>query len=214
MMRRSFSTSCGIIGYPNIGKSTLFNALVKTQMAKASNYPFCTIEPNMAKVGVMDDNVRALAEVTKAPKITPDQIEVWDIAGLIKGASQGAGLGNKFLANIRSVECIIHLVRCFKNEDIIHVTDQVNLDPLTELDDVQTELILADLEICLKKMRKKGLTVQEVSIWQKVSKILDRGEMIRHHDFSNRDEANILKTLPLITSKPTVYVCNIEPDAI
>jgi len=120
---RSFSlaTSCGIVGYPNIGKSTLFNALARTQMAQAKNYPFCTIDPNVAKVAVHDKQIRALTEAAKPEKVVPAQIEIWDIAGLIKGASEGAGLGNKFLANIRSVSAIVHLVRCFSDLDIIHV---------------------------------------------------------------------------------------------
>jgi small GTP-binding protein len=153
------SRSCGIVGYPNIGKSTLFNALTKTQQAQASNYPFCTIDPNVAKVAVYDSQVKALIKAANPEKVSPCQIEIWDIAGLIKGASEGAGLGNKFLQNIRQVNSIIHLVRCFEDTNVIYSEGDVNnLDPITEMEDVQTELILSDLEICAKKVTKKGLT--------------------------------------------------------
>jgi small GTP-binding protein len=144
----SIATSCGIVGYPNIGKSTLFNALTRTQMAQAKNYPFCTIDPNVAKVGVYDRQIRALNKACQPEKIVPAQIEMWDIAGLIKGASEGAGLGNKFLANIRSVSAIVHLVRCFSDINVIHVEDVTNLDPISEMENVQTELILSDIEVC------------------------------------------------------------------
>ena len=175
--QRSFSsTSCGIVGYPNVGKSTLFNALTKTQQAQASNYPFCTIEPNVAKVAVHDEQVRALMEAAKPAKVTPAQIEIWDIAGLIKGASEGAGLGNKFLQNIRSVNAIIHLVRCFRDVNVIYSEgDVTKLDPVVEMEEVQTELILSDLEICSRKKTKKGLTATESGVWTKVYRQLDGG---------------------------------------
>lgn len=180
----SLSTSCGIVGYPNIGKSTLFNALAKTQMAQAKNYPFCTIDPNVAKVAVHDKNIRKLVKACKPEKVTPTQIELWDIAGLIRGASEGAGLGNKFLANIRSVSAIVHLVRCFSDLDIIHVEDVANLDPITEMENVQTELILSDIEVCHKKKGKKGMTVKEAAVWDKVFKVLDNGEPVRSIPFT------------------------------
>ena len=136
------------MGYPNIGKSTLFNALTRTQQAQAKNYPFCTIDPNMAKVAVHDRQIRTLTKAASPEKVVPAQIEIWDIAGLIKGASEGAGLGNKFLANIRSVSAIVHLVRCFSDINVIHVEDVTNLDPISEMENVQTELILSDIEVC------------------------------------------------------------------
>jgi len=135
--RRYIHTSCGIVGYPNIGKSTLFNALARTQQAQASNYPFTTIEPNVAKVAVNDWQIKALTEAVKPEKVTPAQIEIHDIAGLIKGASEGAGMGNRFLANIREVSAIIHLVRCFTDMKIVYSEgDITNLDPITEMEDV------------------------------------------------------------------------------
>jgi ribosome-binding ATPase len=130
-------------------------------MAQAKNYPFCTIDPNVAKVGVYDKQIRTLNKACQPEKIVPAQIEMWDIAGLIKGASEGAGLGNKFLANIRSVSAIVHLVRCFSDINVIHVEDVTNLDPISEMENVQTELILSDIEVCQKKKGRKNLSTKE-----------------------------------------------------
>jgi ribosome-binding ATPase len=211
--RFSTHTSCGIVGYPNIGKSTLFNALARTQMAQAKNYPFCTIDPNVAKVAVHDKQTRTLVAAAKPEKVTPCQIEIWDIAGLIRGASEGAGLGNKFLANIRSVNAIVHLVRCFPDLDIIHVEDVANLDPISEMENVQTELILSDIEVCSKKKNKKGMTVKEGLVWDKVFKSLDDGKPVRSIKFTP-DEVSIVKQLPLISAKPLIYACNIDADSM
>ncbi len=201
------------MGYPNIGKSTLFNALTRTQQAQAKNYPFCTIDPNVAKVAVHDRQIRALAKAASPEKVVPAQIEIWDIAGLIKGASEGAGLGNKFLANIRSVSAIVHLVRCFSDIDVIHVEDVTNLDPISEMENVQTELILSDIEVCNKKKNKKGMTQKESQVWDKVFKALDNGEPVRQIPFTF-DEVAIVKQLPLITAKPLIYACNIDVDSM
>lgn len=135
-----------MVGYPNVGKSTLFNALTQTQQAEASNYPFCTIDPNTAKVGIYDDYIERLTKAVRPEKVVPAQLEVWDIAGLIKGASEGAGLGNRFLANIRTVSVIIQVIRCFTDINISHVEGTDSFNPVSEMDAVKTELILADLE--------------------------------------------------------------------
>jgi len=215
MSKRGFasSTSCGIVGYPNVGKSTLFNALTKTQQAQASNYPFCTIKPNVAKVAVVDKQVKALVRAAQPEKVTPAQIEIWDIAGLIKGASEGAGLGNKFLQNIRSVNAIIHLVRCFDDINVVYSEgDVTQLDPVSEMEDVQTELILSDLDICARKKAGKGQNAVENQIWAKVFKQLDSGQPVRSLDFAF-DELPIVNTLPLITAKPLVFACNVDSDS-
>lgn len=167
----------------------------------------------MAKVAVHDRQIRALTKAAKPEKVTPTQIEIWDIAGLIRGASEGAGLGNKFLANIRSVSAIVHLVRCFSDLDIIHVEDVANLDPINEMENVQTELILSDIEVCHKKKNKKGMTVKEGLVWDKVFKQLDNGEPVRSIQFTP-DEVAIVKQLPLISAKPLIYACNIDADSM
>ena len=182
-------------------------------MAQAKNYPFCTIDPNVAKVGVYDKQIRTLNKACQPEKIVPAQIEMWDIAGLIKGASEGAGLGNKFLANIRSVSAIVYLVRCFSDINIIHVEDVMNLDPISEMENVQTELILSDIEVCNKKKGKKNLSTKEQQVWEKVFKRLDNGEPVRSIPFTF-DEVAIVKQLPLITAKPLIYACNIDVDSM
>jgi ribosome-binding ATPase len=138
---------------------------------------------------------------------------MWDIAGLIKGASEGAGLGNQFLANIRSVNSIVHLVRCFEDLDVVHVEDVANLDPVSEMENVQTELILADLDVCSRKKSKSKLTAKEQGVWEKVFKSLDDGKPVRSINF-HYDEVAIVKQLPLITAKPLIYACNLGPDDI
>ena len=142
--------NCGIVGLPNVGKSTLFNALTQTAAAQAANYPFCTIEPNVGRVAVPDDRMAILQEIDKAEKIVPTQLEFVDIAGLVRGASKGEGLGNQFLANIREVDAIIHVLRCFENDDITHV--EGSIDPVRDADVVETELMLADLDSLEKRI--------------------------------------------------------------
>ena len=165
---RSKHTSCGLVGYPNVGKSTLFNAMTQTQMAQAANYPFCTIEPNTAKVAVFDEYIERLVNIVKPEKVVPDQIDVWDIAGLIKGASEGAGLGNRFLANIRNVSVIIHVVRWFTDMNISHVDGTDKFDPVKEMEAVKTELILADIETCNKRRKKRGISTVENRVYEKI----------------------------------------------
>jgi ribosome-binding ATPase len=168
----------------------------------------------VAKVAVHDTSIKKLVSVAKPEKVTPAQIEIWDIAGLIKGASEGAGLGNKFLQNIRQVNAIIHLVRCFEDINVIYSEGDVNnLNPVAEMDEVQTELILSDLEICARKRQKaKYVNALESQVWEKVYKQLDQGEPVRTLDFKI-DEIPIVGTLPLITAKPLIFACNVSSDA-
>src|ERR687889_1164780 len=141
---------CGIVGLPNVGKSTLFNALTETQAAQAANYPFCTIEPNVGQVAVPDERLETLAAIAKSAKVVPTQLAFVDIAGLVKGASQGEGLGNQFLGNIREVDAIVHVLRCFENDDIQHVDNKI--DPISDAETVETELMLADLDSLEKRV--------------------------------------------------------------
>src|SRR5438874_3371549 len=142
--------NCGIVGLPNVGKSTLFNALTVTAVAEAANYPFCTIEPNIGRVAVPDERLAIAARLAKSPRIIPTQLEFVDIAGLVRGASRGEGLGNQFLGHIREVDAIVHVVRCFENRDITHVEGEIN--PIRDMDVIETELMLADMESLEKRM--------------------------------------------------------------
>jgi GTP-binding protein YchF len=209
--------NCGIVGLPNVGKSTLFNALTSTASAESANYPFCTIEPNIGKVGVPDDRLLQLARVANSQKIIPTQLEFVDIAGIVKGASTGEGLGNKFLANIRETDAILHVVRCFDNEDITHVSGDV--DPISDINIIETELLLADLESVegrfgsLEKKAKTGdkQSKENLEILRKVYEVLKDGCPAIQADV----DQNSLKQLQLITSKPSLYVCNVnEEDAV
>lgn len=213
LARRRFATSCGLVGLPNIGKSTLFNALTQTQEAEASNYPFCTIKANSAKVGVLDDNLRLLEKAANAERVVPAQIQVWDIAGLIRGASEGAGLGNRFLADVRNVSLIIQLVRCFEDESIIHVDDVFNLDPVDEMQQIQTELILSDIETCQKQMKKRGQSKEVALLWERLFNSLNDGINLRDLEYT-KEELEVVDKLPLITAKPIVYVCNTDADRV
>lgn len=213
------SIRCGIVGLPNVGKSTLFNALTETAKAEAANYPFCTIEPNIGIVGVPDVRLDKLAKIASSASIIPVQIEFVDIAGLVRGASKGEGLGNKFLSHIREVDAIIHVLRCFEDEDITHVEGQT--DPVRDAEIIETELMLADLEsvekriITSDKKLRSGdkLIAQQVEILKKIKTGLEKGIMIKNLDF-DEDEWKIIRTLQLITSKPMMYVCNVlESDA-
>ena len=214
------SLKCGIVGLPNVGKSSLFNAITKTQAAQAENYPFCTIEPNSGKVAINDERLINLAKIANSGEIIPNFIELVDIAGLVKGASKGDGLGNKFLSHIREVDSIIHLVRCFEDDNIIHVNNKI--DPINDIEIINTELALADLESVekqiakIEKKAKNDKTLElEMTLLLKLKLHLDIGLSVRSiiPSFSD-DEMLILKRLHLITAKKVLYVCNVDENSI
>jgi len=210
--------NCGIVGLPNVGKSTLFNALTATQAAQAANYPFCTIEPNVGRVAVPDPRLDRLAAIARSGKITPTQLEFVDIAGLVKGASKGEGLGNQFLANIREVDAIAHVLRCFEDADVTHVSGTV--DPVRDAEIVETELMLADLESLEKRLpnlekRAKGGDKEaavEAPVVQKALDVLRVGRPAREAAIS-AEERPVFARLQLITAKPMMYVLNVEEAA-
>lgn len=209
------SLQCGIVGLPNVGKSTLFNALTQTAAAQAANYPFCTIEPNVGKVDVPDERCEKLSKIAGSQKIIPVQIEFVDIAGLVRGASKGEGLGNQFLSHIREVDAIINVVRCFEDENITHVEGGV--DPLRDIELIQLELIIADMEGLEKRipaLEKKAKTDKEapaqIEVAKKVLAVLKDGKAARLTDLKTPEEIKILKELQLITSKPQLFVCNLK----
>ncbi|MFV9936543.1 MAG: redox-regulated ATPase YchF [Rickettsia endosymbiont of Haemaphysalis japonica] len=208
----------GIVGLPNVGKSTLFNALTASQVADAANYPFCTIEPNSSKVLVPDARLHKLASLAGSGKIIPSYIEFIDIAGLVKGASKGEGLGNKFLSHIREVDAILHVLRCFEDEDITHVHNKV--DPLHDLEIIEMELILADIESVEKRLAtsekrlKSGdqAMAEQIELLKEVYKVLGEDKPARV--LNEALGVDNLKQLQLITSKPVLYICNVlETDA-
>lgn len=207
--------NCGIVGLPNVGKSTLFNALTATQAAEAANYPFCTIEPNTGRVGVPDPRLYQLADLAKSQKIIPTQLEFVDIAGLVRGASKGEGLGNQFLGHIRSVDAIIHVLRCFEDDDITHVDGKV--DPLRDLQTIETELMLSDMDslekrvLTLSKKAKGGdKDAKELhDIAQGVLSLLQEGKPASTFAPDKGKEA-LFHQLHLLTSKPILYVCNVS----
>lgn len=208
---------CGIVGLPNVGKSTLFNALTKTAAAEAANYPFCTIEPNVGRVGVPDERLEKLAKLAGSAAIIPTQLEFVDIAGLVKGASKGEGLGNQFLGNIREVDAIVHVVRCFEDGDITHVEGSV--DPIRDIETIETELMLADLESLekrlpnLEKKVRSGdkLAKEQIPIIERALGQLREGRLASTISLTD-DEQPLFKQLQLLTGKPILYVCNVRED--
>ncbi len=199
---------CGIVGLPNVGKSTLFNALTASKNAEAANFPFCTIDPNIGVVDVIDHRLDQLADLSKSKKKIYANITFVDIAGLVKGASKGEGLGNKFLSHIREVDAIIHLVRCFDSDQITHVNSKVN--PADDLETIKTEIILSDLELIQKKLdksKKKLLSDKENNILNEKSKLLSSGKELEINDI---EEAKFLNNIGLLSIKPKIIVCNVD----
>ena len=204
---------CGIVGLPNVGKSTLFNALTSSKNAQAANFPFCTIDPNIGIVDVPDDRIKKLSALSKSKKTINANITFVDIAGLVKGASKGEGLGNKFLSHIREVDAIIHLVRCFDSEKIQHVNKKI--DPINDLETIKTEILLADINQIEKKLQKnskKKLSDKQIKLLQDVLFKLNKNETVEEN--FETDNEKFLKEVGLISSKPFIIVCNVDEKSV
>jgi len=204
---------CGIVGLPNVGKSTLFNALTASKNAEAANFPFCTIDPNIGVVDVPDERLDQLAKLSNSKKKQFTNITFVDIAGLVKGASKGEGLGNKFLSHIREVDAIIHLVRCFDSEEITHVNSEIN--PLNDLETIRTEILLSDIDIIQKKLekgKKKLLSQKEIQALEKKLESLNKGE--EGTNSLDEEEEKFLNHLGLLSLKPKIIVCNVDEESL
>ena len=203
---------CGIVGLPNVGKSTLFNALTASKNAEAANFPFCTIDPNIGVVDVVDERLDRLSKLSKSKKKIYTNITFVDIAGLVKGASKGEGLGNKFLSHIREVDAIIHLVRCFESDKITHVNSEIN--PLNDLETIKTEIILSDIDIIQKKLekgKKKLLNEKEIEILERKLEKLNQG---KDETIENEDKSKFLSSIGLLSIKPKIIVCNVDEESL
>ena len=208
----------GIVGLPNVGKSTLFNSLTKAG-AESANYPFCTIDPNVGIVTVPDHRLKLLGDMYKSKKVTPAVIEFVDIAGLVKGASKGEGLGNQFLSNIREVDAIVHVVRCFEDTNIIHVDGNIN--PLRDIETINLELIFSDLEILERRIAKVEKAARmdktlgkELELLKKIKALLEDGKLAKNIELEDDEEENLFASYNLLTSKPVIFAANVAEDEL
>ena len=208
----------GIVGLPNVGKSTLFNSLTKAG-AESANYPFCTIDPNVGIVAVPDERLKLLGDMYKSKKVTPAVIEFVDIAGLVKGASKGEGLGNQFLSNIREVDAIVHVVRCFKDANVVHVDGNIN--PLRDIETINLELIFSDIEILERRIAKTGKAARmdkslakEAALLEALKEHLENGKLAKSYETDDEDELALLNSYNLLTYKPVIFAANVAEDEL